>query len=329
MRAIVAPQKQQPAELTEVAPPTLSDDADGEVLIEVSHSSLNYKDGATMLGRPGFVRSYPLVVGIDAVGTVLDSRSERFAAGDAVILNGGGAGEHRPGGYAEVTTAHEDSLVRLPGSLSPEQAAAIGTAGFTAALAVLAIEDSGPRPGDGEVLVTGAAGGVGSVAIALLAARGHTVVASTGRGGSEGEYLRRVGAAAILDRAELAEEGGKPLQSERWAAVVDGVGSHTLANALAQTRYGGLAIAYGLAQGPDLPTTVLPFILRAVTLTGANSVNAPAVLRERAWALLGTDLDLELLAAMTQRVGLQGALDLAGEIVEGRVRGRTVVDVQA
>ena len=330
MRAIVAPQKQQPAELTEVDPPGLdADDADGEVLIDVSHSSLNFKDGATMLGRPGFVRSHPLVVGIDAVGTVRESRSERFTVGDAVVLNGGGAGEHRPGGFAEVTTAHEDSLVRLPEPLSPEQAAAIGTAGFTAALAVLAIEDSGPRPGDGEVLVTGAAGGVGSVAITLLARRGHTVVASTGRGESEGEYLRRLGAATILDRSELEEENARPLQSERWAAVVDGVGSHTLANALAQTRYGGLAVAYGLAQGPDLPTTVLPFILRAVTLTGANSVSAPAPLRERAWAMLGTDLDLDLLAAMTQSVGLQGALDLAGEIVDGRVRGRTVVDVHA
>lgn len=327
MRAIVAQQKKQPAVLTEIAPPgPLGED---EVLIEVSHSSVNYKDGATVVGRPGFVRSWPLAVGIDAVGTVAESTSARFAPGDRVVLNGGGAGESRPGGFAERTVARAASLVHVPDALSTMQAASIGTAGFTAALAVLALEDRGISPDDGDVLVTGAAGGVGSVAISLLAGRGHRVVASTGRADAEGEYLRGLGAAELLDRRELAEPSSAPLQSARWAAVVDGVGSSTLANALAQTRYGGVAAAYGLAQGSDLPTTVLPFILRAVSLVGVNSVDAPTALRERAWALLGAELDLSALETMTEIVGLEGVLEVAPRILEGRIRGRTVVDVRA
>lgn len=326
MRAIVAQEKRQPAVLTEIDRPQ---PGDGEVLIEVSHSSVNYKDGATMLGRPGFVRTAPLVLGIDAVGTVSESHSPRFSPGDRVVLNGGGAGETRPGGYAEYTTADADDLVRVPESLGAQQAAAIGTAGFTAALAVLALTDHGIRPGDGEVLVTGAAGGVGSIALSLLAGQGHQVVASTGRGESEGEYLRRLGASRIIDRSELSAESSAPLQHQHWSAVVDGVGSHTLANALAQTRYGGIAVAYGLAQGSDLPATVLPFILRAVTLTGANSVDAPVALRERAWALLAADLDLAALGTMTGVVPLAGTLEVAQRIVDGQVRGRTVVDIHS
>lgn len=325
MRAIVATQKSTPAELTEIDPPQPQD---GEVLIAVSHSSVNYKDGATMQGQPGFVRTHPLVVGIDAVGTVETSKAEGFAPGDLVVLNGGGAGEHRPGGFAEHTTAAAESLVHVPASLDARRAAAIGTAGFTAALAVLEIEDHGVRPQDGEVLVTGAAGGVGSVAVSLLASRGYSVTASTGRAETEGEYLRSLGADAIIDRSELSEPSDKPIRSERWAAVVDGVGSHTLANALAQVRYGGIAVAYGLAQGGDLPTTVIPFILRAVTLAGANSVTAPAALRRRAWALLGSELDLDHLDAMTHEIGLAEALEIAPKILAGAVRGRTVVDVR-
>lgn len=328
MRAIVAQEKGRPAELVQVPAPT---PGPGEVQIAVAYSSLNYKDGATVMGRPGFVRSYPLTVGIDAVGTVIATGEgvEEPAPGTLVVLNGAGAGESRPGGFAEVTTAAAESVVPVPESLTAEQAAVIGTAGFTAALAVMAIEDHGLAPGDGEVLVTGAAGGVGSVAISLLATRGYTVVASTGRADSEGAYLRSLGAARVIDRAELSDGPEAPLASQRWAAVVDGVGSSTLAAALAATRYGGIAVAYGLAQGMDLPTTVLPFILRAVTLTGANSVDAPQDVRRRAWELLGAELDQEALAAMTRGIGLAEVPAEAEAILEGAVRGRTVVDVHA
>lgn len=326
MRALVVPEKGSPAELTDIPAPT---PGPGEVQIAVSHSSLNYKDGATVAGRPGFVRRPPLTVGIDAVGTVIASEAEAFAPGDAVVLNGGGAGEHRPGGFAEVTTADAASLVRLPETFTPAQAAAIGTAGFTAALAVLALEDHPVEPGSGDVLVTGAAGGVGSVAISLLAGRGHTVVASTGRAAEQGDYLRGLGAAELLDRSELSSPPAAPLASQRWAAVVDGVGSHTLASALSGLRYGGIAVAYGLAQGMDLETTVLPFILRGVTLTGANSVDAPTALRERAWALLADELDLDALDAMTEVIGLSEVTDRAGDILGGGVRGRLLVDVHA
>lgn len=325
MRAIVAPTPNEPAVLAEIDPPRL--DADGEVLIQVSHSSVNYKDGSTALGRPGFVRSWPLTLGIDIVGTVTETTSDAFTPGDRVTLNGAGAGESRPGGYGEYATAPAASLVKVPDTLTSAQAAAIGTAGFTAALAVLAIEDHGLEPGDGEILVTGAAGGVGSVAINLLARRGYTVTASTGRKTQEHAYLTGLGASRVIDRETLSEPTSSPLQEQRWAGVVDGVGSHTLANALAQTRYGGIAVAYGLAQGLDLPATVLPFILRAVTLTGANSVEAPLPLRQRAWELLGTELDLNALDEMSTTIGLSEVLEIAPRILAGQVRGRTIVDL--
>jgi NADPH:quinone reductase and related Zn-dependent oxidoreductases len=267
-----------------------------------------------------------------------------------VILNGDGLGEGRNGGLAERARVHGDALVRLPEGMSARRAAAIGTAGFTAMLSVLALENGGVAPAANiadatdatdatasaehaaasatDVLVTGAAGGVGSVAVALLARLGYTVTASTGRVAEESDYLRRLGASAVIDRAELADPG-KPLQSQRWAGVLDAVGSHTLANALAQTRYGGTVTACGLAQGSDLPATVLPFILRAVTLVGINSVDAPLERRELAWRRLATDLDPELLDEMTTEITLADAVGRASEILAGRVRGRTVVDVRA
>ncbi|NLA65911.1 MAG: oxidoreductase [Leucobacter sp.] len=325
MRAIVSQAPNEAAILTEIDPPRL--DTDGEVLIQVTHSSVNYKDGSTVLGRPGFVRSWPLTLGIDIVGTVTESNSAAFSPGDHVTLNGAGAGETRSGGYAEYATAPAAALVKVPDSLTSAQAAAFGTAGFTAALAVLAIEDHGLQPGDGDILVTGAAGGVGSLAIALLARRGYTVTGSTGRIAEAQDYLTALGAAQVIDRQTLSEPTKAPLQEQRWAGVVDGVGSHTLANSLAQTRYGGIAVAYGLAQGPDLPSTVLPFILRAVTLRGANSVYAPLPLRQRAWELLDTELDLNSLDLMSSSISMAEVLELAPRILAGEIRGRTIVDV--
>jgi acrylyl-CoA reductase (NADPH) len=316
---------------SEGAAPRLLEDADeslldGEVALDVELSSLNYKDGMALAGK-GIARTHPLIPGIDLVGTVTESADGRFSPGDAVVLNGDGIGESRHGGFATRARVRPDALVHLPSALTPRRAAAIGTAGFTAMLAVLRLEDAGLTPDDGDVLVTGATGGAGSIAVALLAGRGHRVIASTGRGEEHGEYLRSLGAAEILDRRELSEETGRPLQSQRFAAAIDGVGSTTLANVLAQTAWGGTVAAYGLAQGPDLPTTVLPFILRGVTLAGINSVECPTPLRERAWAALAAELDPTLLDSMTTAVGLADALPAAERILAGEVRGRTVVEV--
>ncbi|WP_053382770.1 MDR family oxidoreductase [Leucobacter celer] len=299
---------------------------DGPVELDVLYSSYNYKDGLALAGR-GIVRSWPLVPGIDLVGRVTASHAEGWAEGDQVVLNGDGLGEYRHGGFATRARVRPDALVRLPETISPLHAAAIGTAGFTAMLSVLALEDAGVAPDAGEILVTGAAGGVGSVAISLLAGRGYRVVASTGRAEEQGEYLAGLGAARLIDRRELSDEVGKPLQEQRWAGAIDSVGSTTLANVLAQTAYGGAVAACGLAQGADLPVTVLPFILRGVTLTGANSVDAPRALRQRAWDALAAEIDRELLDGMTETIGLGDALAYADEILAGRVRGRTVVDV--
>jgi acrylyl-CoA reductase (NADPH) len=304
------------------------EDADltpGDVTIDVEYSSLNYKDALAIGGRPGVVKDYPLIPGIDLVGTVAASESPAWRPGDRVILNGWGIGETHHGGLAERARVDGGWLVAVPDGLEPHHAAAIGTAGFTAMLAVLAIERHGGPTGD--VLVTGAAGGVGSIAIALLAASGRHVVASTGRP-DESDYLRRLGAADVVDRSSLAEPG-RALQSQRWSAAIDSVGSATLANVLAQVEYGGIVAACGLAQGPDLPATVMPFILRAVTLTGINSVLAPASARQGAWARLATDLDLGLLESMTRTIGLGECGVVASELLAGRVRGRTVVDVRA
>ena len=298
----------------------------GEVHLDVLYSSYNYKDGLAISGGP-IARSWPLVLGIDLVGRVTGSDDPAWRVGDVVVLNGDGLGETRNGGFATRARVRPDALVRLPDEITPLQAAAIGTAGFTAMIAVLKLADAGVRPEDGEVLVTGAAGGVGSVAVSLLAKRGYRVVASTGRMAEEGEYLRALGASRLIDRAELSDAVGRPLQSMRWAGAVDVVGSTTLANVLAQTQYGGTVVACGLAQGGDLPTTVMPFILRDVTLSGANSVDAPRALRERAWGALASELDLAHLDAMTTTIGLGEAIPYAAEILAGRVRGRTVVDV--
>jgi len=316
--------RSQSAALTTVTDAMLMD---GDVTVAVEFSSINFKDGLALMGRPGVARVWPLIAGIDFVGTVESSSDPRWGVGDRVILNGSGVGESHHGGLAERARVSGASLVRLPEALSPMRAAAIGTAGFTAMLAVLALERGGVLPQSGDVLVTGAAGGVGSIAIALLAARGYHVVASTGRGDELGDYLRGLGAAEILDRHTLGEPG-KPLQTQRWAGAVDSVGSHTLANVLAQTHQGGVVASCGLAQGADLPTTVMPFILRAVTLAGINSVEAPLDRREEAWSRLSTDLDLGLLDGLTEVIALDESFAAAERILAGRIHGRTVVDVR-
>lgn len=322
MRAVLIESEGDGARLVDVDEAEL---LDGEVALDVLASSLNYKDGLAIAGK-GIVRSWPMIPGIDIVGRVTESGTDTWRAGDVVILNGDGAGETRLGGFATRARVRPDALVALPDALSPAQAAAVGTAGFTAMLGVLALEDAGV-PSGGEVLVTGAAGGVGSIAIALLAGRGYRVVASTGRAVSERAYLERLGAAEVIDRSEFGVDVGRPLQRQRWAGAIDSVGSTTLANVLSQTAYGGTVVACGLAQGSDLPTTVLPFILRGVTLTGANSVEAPRALRERAWNAIAAELDLELLDSLTTTITLEETLDRAAEIIGGRIRGRTVVDV--
>ena len=309
----------------------LSDDdlaanaGDGDVVVDVAHSTINYKDGLAIANRSPVVRKWPMVPGIDGAGSVVSSTHPAWKPGDRVVLNGWGVGETHWGCLAGRARLKGDWLVPLPASLSTRQAMAIGTAGYTAMLCVMALEAQGLKPGDGEVLVTGAAGGVGSVAIALLSGLGHRVVASTGRA-AEADYLKGLGAAEVIDRAALAAPG-KPLQRERWAGVVDAVGSHTLANACAQTRYRGAVAACGLAQGMDLPASVAPFILRGVRLIGVDSVMCPQPERRAAWTRLGTELDLAKLDAMTTEIGLADAIAQAPEILAGRVRGRLVVDV--
>jgi len=298
---------------------------EGDVLVQVAHSTLNYKDALAITDRSPIVRAWPMVAGIDGAGTVLESTSSRWRPGDRVVHNGWGVGETRWGCLAERARLKGEWLVALPPTFSTRQAMAIGTAGYTAMLSVLALERHGVRAGAGEVLVTGATGGVGSIAVALLARLGHRVVAATGKANEAG-YLRELGAVDVVDRNTLAAPG-KPLQKERWSAVVDAVGSATLANALAQTRYGGVVAACGLAQGHDLPATVMPFILRGVTLAGIDSVMAPLSLREEAWRRLASDLDPKLLDLIADDVRLEDAIAKAGELLAGRVRGRIVVAI--
>jgi acrylyl-CoA reductase (NADPH) len=298
---------------------------EGNVVLRVSHSTLNYKDALAITNRGPVVRSWPMVAGIDGAGTVVESRHPEWKSGDRVVLNGWGVGETRWGCLAQLASVKGDWLVPLPANYTPRHAMAIGTAGYTAMLCVLALERHGLAPGAGDVLVTGATGGVGSIAIALLAARGHRVVAATGKT-TEADYLRQLGATTVIDRAELATPG-KSFQKERWVAVVDAVGSHTLANALAQTRYGGVVAACGLAQGSDLQTTVLPFILRGVTLAGIDSVMAPLPLRRQAWQRLAADLHPARLDTIAQEIGLDQVQDRARDLIEGRVRGRIVVTI--
>ena len=306
---------------------TLDDSAlpEGDVTVQVDYSTLNYKDGLAITGKSPVVRKFPLTPGIDLSGTVTESQHPLFKAGDKVVLNGWGVGESHSGGLAQKARLKGDWLVKLPNAFTPRQAMAIGTAGYTAMLCVMALEKHGVTPGSGDILVTGAGGGVGSVAIALLAKLGYRVVASTGRP-QEADYLRQLGAADVMDRAELSAPG-KPLAKERWAGVVDTVGSHTLANACASTKYGGVVTACGLAQGMDFPSSVAPFILRGVTLAGIDSVMAPRAVREAAWARLAQDLDAGQLERMTREVGLADAIGLGAEILAGQVRGRVVVNV--
>lgn len=302
---------------------------EGELMLDVSFSSVNYKDAIALSGRPGVLRSRPMIPGIDAVGTVQQSLHPDWATGDQVILNGAGLGERLNGGLAARAIVPAASAVRLPDGWSHRDAAAVGTAGFTAALSVLALRRDVALDA-GEVLVTGAAGGVGSFAVALLASLGYRVVASTGRPEEQGARLRGLGATDVLDRRELAEHSGKPLQRARWAGVVDSVGSSTLVGALAQTKYGGVVTGCGLAGGADLPGTVMPFILRAVSLIGINSVDAPYVARLDAWRLLAEKLDLEVVGSIAPRtVGLADAIPLAADVLAGTVAGRVVVDVRS
>ncbi|MDP3190227.1 MDR family oxidoreductase [Rhodoferax sp.] len=303
----------------------------GDVTVRVAWSTLNYKDGLAITGKSPVVRSFPMVPGIDFAGTVTHSDNPRWKPGDRVLLNGYGVGETHWGGLAQMARVKGEWLVALPASLSEREAMAIGTAGYTAMLCVQALQrhwaDAGVEPGTGDVLVTGANGGVGGVAISLLAGLGHTVVASTGRL-QEAEYLKSLGAASVIDRNELSAPG-KPLQKERWIGVVDSVGSHTLANACASVRYGGAVAACGLAQGMDLPASVAPFILRGVTLYGIDSVMAPMPRRVAAWDALAKTLDRQQLAAITREIGLNDAVGAASEILAGQVRGRLVVNVNA
>ncbi len=299
---------------------------DGDVTVAVDWSTLNYKDGLALTGKSPVVRRFPMIAGIDFAGTVETSSHPGWKAGDKVILNGWGLGETHLGAFAQKARVKGDWLVRLPDKISERDAMAIGTAGYTAMLAVMALERAGVTPGRGPVIVTGAAGGVGSVAVAILSKLGYTVIASTGRP-TEADYLKGLGAAEIIERKELT---GAPraLGKERWAGGIDAVGSTTLGNVLSMTRYGGAVAACGLAGGMDLPTTVAPFILRGVSLLGIDSVMCPLPLRQEAWRRLETDLDRGKIAAMTSEVGLDDVIDAGARILAGEVRGRIVVKIR-
>ena len=298
---------------------------EGDVTVRVTHSTVNYKDGLAITGKSPVVRRFPMIPGVDFAGEVIESSHKDWNPGDHVVLNGWGVGETHLGGYAERARVSGDWLVAIPSGLTHGQAMAIGTAGYTAMLCQMALEGHGLKPSRGPVLVTGAAGGVGSVAVALLAKAGHHVVASTGRP-EEADYLKSLGAAEVIDRAELTGPV-KPLGKERFAAVVDTVGSTTLANAIAQVKYGGSVAACGLAGGIDLPSSVAPFILRGVSLLGIDSVKCPIVVRKEAWRRLAAELDRVTLLSMTTFVPFAEVKDYAAKILEGQVRGRVVVEV--
>ena len=307
---------------------TDADLGEGDVTVRVEYSTVNYKDGLALTGKAPVVRVWPMTAGIDFAGVVESSASGDFKPGDRVVLNGWGLGETQQGGYAGKARVKSEWLVKLPASISTAEAMAIGTAGYTAMLCVLALERAGLTPERGPIVVTGAAGGVGGVAIALLAKLGFPVIASSGRKDAEGAYLAGLGAGEVIDRAELSGPA-RPLGRERWAGGVDAVGSHTLANVLSMTRYGGAVAACGLAQGMDLPGSVAPFILRGVSLLGVDSVMCPKPRREEAWRRLASDLDPAKLKAMRHDAKLSDLPRLAAEIVEGKVRGRVVVDLGA
>jgi putative YhdH/YhfP family quinone oxidoreductase len=317
--------EQGPARLVEL---TDADLPDGDVTVDVRFSSLNYKDGLAVSGKGRIARTLPMTCGIDLAGVVVESANPHYEPGDEVLVTGWGLSETRPGGYTHRQRVPASVLTALPAGLSLQQSMAIGTAGLTAMLCVMALEDAGLRPGsEGEVLVTGAGGGVGSVAVALLAGLGYEVAASTGRTAVH-DYLRTLGATTIVDRADLAT-AGRPLDKERWAAAVDTVGSQTLATVLAQTRYGGAVAACGLAGGNDLPTTVLPFILRGVSLLGVDSVMCPEDRRFEAWQRLSTQLPLDQLDAISTVAPMSRIAELAEQILSGDTRGRVVVDTRA
>ncbi len=299
----------------------------GDVTVRVSHSTLNYKDGLAISGRGPVVRKFPMVPGIDLAGTVEESSNAAYRVGDAVLLNGWGVGEGHWGGLAQKARLNGDWLVPLPSQFTPQQAMAIGTAGYTAMLCVLALERHGVTPDKGEILVTGAAGGVGSVAVSILSKLGYTVVGASGRP-EESDYIKSLGASEILARSAFSS-AGKPLGRERWAGAVDVVGSHTLVNVCATSKYRGVVTACGLAGGMDFPATVAPFILRGVTLVGIDSVMCPRADRLVAWQRLGTDLDISKLNLITNEIGLAEAIPMATKLLEGQVRGRVVVDVNA
>ena len=297
----------------------------GDVTVRVSHSTLNYKDGLAITGKGPVVRKFPMVPGIDLVGTVEDSTHPGYKPGDAVLLNGWGVGENHWGGLAQKARLNGHWLVPLPTNFTPQQAMSIGTAGYTAMLCVLALERHGVTPSAGEILVTGAAGGVGSVATAVLSKLGYTVIAVSGRP-EEAAYLKGLGAKEVLDRSQFSSPG-KPLGKERWAGAVDVVGSHTLANVCATTKYRGVVTACGLAGGMDFPSSVAPFILRGVTLVGIDSVMCPTPDRLEAWRRLGSDLDIEKLGVISREIGLSEAIPFATKLMNGEVKGRVVVDV--
>jgi acrylyl-CoA reductase (NADPH) len=297
----------------------------GDVVVQIQNSTLNYKDALAITGKSAVVRSFPMIPGIDLVGTVLRSDSERFAPGATVLLNGWGVGELYWGGLAQRASLKSEWLLPLPKALTARQAMEIGTAGYTAMLAVIALEQHGLTPASGEIIVTGAGGGVGGIAISLLARLGYRVIAATGRP-NEADYFRTLGAADVIDRAKFSVTG-KPLAKERWAGAIDSAGSHTLANICAEMRYGGIVAACGLAQGIDLPASVAPFILRGITLQGIDSVYRPLADREEAWNRLVVDLDVKKLAVMTRVIGLSEVIRAASDLLENRVRGRLVVDV--
>jgi acrylyl-CoA reductase (NADPH) len=298
---------------------------DGDVTVAVEYSTVNYKDGLAVTGKAPVVRRFPMIAGVDFAGTVESSSHAAWKPGDKVILNGWGLGETHLGAYAQKARVKGDWLVRRPDSISARDAMAIGTAGYTAMLSVMALERAGITPQRGPIIVTGAAGGVGSVAVAILAKLGYAVIASTGRP-AEADYLKGLGASEVIDRKELSGPA-RPLAKERWAGGIDAVGSTTLANVLSMTRYGGAVAACGLAGGMDLPTSVAPFILRGVSLLGIDSVMCPLPLRQEAWRRLGTDLPRDKIAAMTAEIGLGDVIAAGKRIVEGQVRGRIVVKI--
>lgn len=324
-KAIMVSRDDNKVQSVDVAELTVDDLMEGDVVVAVEATTINYKDGLAITGKSPVVRRWPMIPGIDFAGTVVASDHADWKAGDKVILNGWGVGEVHYGAYAGRARVNGNWLIALPDALTPHQAMAIGTAGYTAMLSVLALEGAGITPDRGPVVVTGANGGVGTVAISVLSKLGYQVIASTGRT-SESAFLESLGAADIIDRAELSEPG-RPLGKERWAAGIDSVGSVTLANVLAQTQYGGAVAACGLAQGMDLPASVAPFILRGVSLLGIDSVMAPRALREKAWSRLVSDLDTEKLESLSTTIGFDAIVETATALLEGKVRGRVVIDM--